>query len=54
MQSEGIPFFGGYVKPLYLNPLYQEKLVFKHHLGKTNYSKGTCPITEDLHKKNLS
>ena len=55
MQSEGIPFFGGYVKPLYLNPLYQEKLAFafKHHLGKTNYSKGICPITEDLHEKKL-
>lgn len=55
MQAEGIPFFGGYVKPLYLNPLYQEKLAFafKHHKGNTNYSRGSCPITEDLFENKL-
>jgi perosamine synthetase len=55
MQAEGIPFFGGYVKPLYLNPLYQEKqaFAFKHHIGTTNYSHGSCPISEDLFENKL-
>jgi perosamine synthetase len=55
MRKEGIPIGGGYVKPLYLNPLYQEKtaFAFKHHQGKTNYEKGSCPISESLYEKQL-
>ena len=55
MRKEGIPFAGGYVKPLYLNPLYQEKtaFAFKHHQGKVNYEKGICPISESLYEKQL-
>jgi len=55
MRAEGIPFFGGYVKPLYLNPLYQEKrgFAFKHYSGTANYSKGICPISESLYEKKL-
>ena len=53
MRAEGIPFFGGYVKPLYLNPLYQEKraFAFRHHQGKANYKKGICPVAESLYAK---
>jgi len=55
LRSEGIPFFGGYVKPLYLNPLYQERraFAFKHYKGNVNYEKGICPNTENLHEKKL-
>ena len=55
MREEGIPFFGGYVKPLYLNPLYQEKraFAFRHHQGKANYKKGICPVAESLYAKHL-
>lgn len=55
LRAEGIPFFGGYVKPLYLNPLYQERraFAFKHYQGNVNYNKGICPNTENLHDKKL-
>lgn len=53
--AEGIPISGGYVKPLYLNPLYTEKraFAFRHYRGKRKYEKGLCPNTEALHEKEL-
>lgn len=55
MRAEGIPFFGGYVRPLYLSPLYTERkaFAFKHYKGNAKYEKGICPITELLHEKEL-
>ena len=55
--SEGVIFFGGYVKPLYLHPLYQKKVAFKHGYPfrapenqciVTNYHQGACPNAEKL------
>lgn len=55
MLAEGIPCYGGYVKPLYLNPLYTERraFAFKHYNGNARYEKGICPITEQLNEKLL-
>jgi len=55
LNAEGIPCFAGYVKPLYLNPLYTEKraFAFKHYTGNVKYQKGICPISESLHEKEL-
>jgi dTDP-4-amino-4,6-dideoxygalactose transaminase len=55
LKAEGIPCSPGYVEPLYLNPLYQEKraFAFKHYTGKANYQKGICPVAENLHEKQL-
>lgn len=55
LNAEGIPVFAGYVKPLYLNPLYQERraFAFKNYHGKVNYSPGICPVTETLYEKEL-
>ena len=55
MNAEGIPTYGGYVKPLYLNPLYLEKraFAFRHYKGSTKYEKGICPTVELLHEKGL-
>lgn len=44
----------GYVKPLYLQPLYQEKIAFGRDgypfsLSEVTYPKGLCPITEEMH-----
>lgn len=57
-ETEGVKIGGGYVKPLYLEPLYQ-KLIgygdkgcpFKCPLykGEVNYNKGVCPVCEDMH-----
>ena len=53
--AEGIPCRSGYVKPLYLNPLYLEKraFAFKHYTGNTTYEKGICPVVETLENKKL-
>ena len=46
----------GYVKPLYLQPLYQERICFGTYpfdRGNRTYTKGDCPICEDLHVNRL-
>lgn len=49
----------GYVKPLYLLPIYQEKIAFGKDgypfnlSNNTNYEKGLCPVTEDMHYNRL-
>jgi perosamine synthetase len=55
LRAEGIPCSSGYVKPLYLNPLYTERraFAFKHYNGKTKYEKGICPVAEILHEKRV-
>ena len=56
-EKEGIPIGCGYVKPLYLIPMFQKKqayntqgFAFKEYI---NYNKGLCPNVEDLHYKEL-
>lgn len=49
---------GGYVKPLYLQPLYQERATHcsfncEKYKGTVDYSKGICPIAEKLHFEEL-
>jgi perosamine synthetase len=53
--AEGIPMSGGYVKPLYLSPLYQEQRAwaFRGYHGAANYKEGTCPVAEQLHSQNV-
>lgn len=55
LAAEGIPFGAGYVRPLYLNPIYHEnKLFIYNYFGKEiNYHKGICPVTERLHEREL-
>lgn len=55
LNAEGIPMWGGYVKPLYLNPLYLERraYAFKHYKGKAVYQKGICPVVESLYENEL-
>lgn len=55
LNAEGIPFGQGYVKPLYLSPIYHESkpFAYKFYQGKASYEKGICPITEQLHEKEL-
>ncbi|WP_239651734.1 DegT/DnrJ/EryC1/StrS family aminotransferase [Neosynechococcus sphagnicola] len=58
LNAEGMSFYQGYVKPLYLQPLYQQKQAFKHGYPftapenqgiQTNYYLGACPNAEILH-----
>ena len=55
------PLTEGYVKPLYMNPVYQQKIAigkkgfpFNFNPGITyEYPKGLCPVTERLYEKEL-
>ena len=51
INAEGIPISGGYVKPLYLSPLYQERRAsaFRGYRGDARYEEGVCPVVERLH-----
>ena len=51
LKAEGIPFAGGYVKPLYYNPIFHENkpFIFKHYKGNATYEPGICPIAEKCH-----
>lgn len=58
VNAEGIIFYQGYTKPLYLQPVYQQKRAFKHGYPfsapenqeiKTNYELGSCPNAEQLY-----
>jgi len=55
LRAEGIPCSPGYVKPLYLNPLYLEKRAFayKHYTGTVTYQKGICPVAESLYENEV-
>ena len=56
---EDTPLIGvGYVKPLYLQPLYQRRASYcsfncEKYKGNVDYSKGICPIVEKLHFEEL-
>jgi perosamine synthetase len=58
---ETTPLAEGYVKPLYLNQIYQKKIAigrkgfpFNYNKGvEYNYSKGICPVVERLYEKEL-
>jgi len=48
----------GYVKPLYLQPMYQERIAFgsagyPFNQSERRYDKGLCPVTEDMHENIL-
>ncbi len=56
--AEGAPFFEGYVKPLYLSPVFQTKTLFRYGYpfkappnseSELRYEKGSCPTAERLH-----
>jgi dTDP-4-amino-4,6-dideoxygalactose transaminase len=56
---EDTPLIGsGYVRPLYLQPLYQQRATHcsfncERYKGSVDYSKGICPNAEKLHFEEL-
>ena len=61
LNAEGMYFIRGY-RPLYHQPLYQTKTLFKHgypwsapenHAIQTNYDIGSCPVAEAMHQRVL-
>lgn len=55
LNAEGIPFGAGYVRPLYLSPLYQDRrhFAFTHYVGTASYERGLCPTAERLYEREL-
>ncbi len=62
VRAEGLPIGAGYVRPIYLEPMYQELLAYGNsgfpfkgpHLNKNiSYPKGTAPVCEKLHFEEL-
>lgn len=53
--AEGVPFFKGYVKPIYLEPIYQKRIAYgadgfpftyPGYKGAVSYEPGICPMVE--------
>ena len=62
VRAEGISINEGYVRPIYLQSIYQKKILYggtgcpytcPHYLGRVSYEKGICPITEKLNEEEL-
>jgi dTDP-4-amino-4,6-dideoxygalactose transaminase len=61
-EAEGVLLGCGYVKPLYLQPLYQQQVAYgndgypfrgPHYDGEVDYRPGLCPVAERMHAKEL-
>ena len=61
-EAEGVKLSYGYVKPLYLQPIFQQKIAYgskgipfvaPYYEGDVNYAKGICPVTERMHEEEL-
>ena len=56
-EKEGVPIGQGYVKPLYLLSIFENKLAYNKKgfafKDTITYKKGLCPNVEDLHNKEL-
>lgn len=58
LSAEGFPTFLGYLKPLYLLPVFQKRIAIGHGgwpftLTQRTYEKGLCPVAERLHEVEL-
>ena len=60
LKAEGVPVFEGYVRPLYLLPIFQKRIAlgaggfpFNLSQSQVSYEKGLCPVTERMHEKEL-
>jgi dTDP-4-amino-4,6-dideoxygalactose transaminase len=58
LKAEGCPVSTGYVKPLYLLPIFQRRIAigsqgYPFNLTERQYINGLCPVTERLHYKEL-
>jgi dTDP-4-amino-4,6-dideoxygalactose transaminase len=61
-EAEGVKLSYGYVKPLYLQPLFQQQIAYgskgfpfrsSEFTSTVDYRKGSCPTTERLHEQEL-
>src|SRR3989344_203857 len=61
-EEEGVLMWEGYVKPIYLMPIFQKQIAFgsrgypfrsEFYTGTPRYEKGMCPVVERLNEKEL-
>ena len=61
-ETEGVKVGAGYVEPLYLEPLFQQKILYgnsgcpwscEKYNGNIKYNKGLCPVAEKMHESVL-
>lgn len=57
-EREGVKVGCGYVKPLYLQPIFQKRIAYgkdgyPFSESKVRYDKGICPVCESLYEKEL-
>jgi len=61
LHAEGIPVSEGYVRPLYLQPMYQKRQAYQHgcpwscghYQGAVSYEAGLCPVAERMQEAEL-
>jgi len=62
VRAEGVPIGAGYVRPIYLEPMYQQLLAYGdngfpfkglHMKKEISYPKGTAPVCERMHYEEL-
>ena len=60
--EEGVLMGGGYVKPIYMLPVFQKQIAFgskgypfrsEYYKGVAHYEQGMCPVVERLHNKEM-
>ena len=60
--EEGVLMGGGYVKPIYLLPVFQKQIAFgtkgypfrsEYYKGVAHYEQGMCPVVERLHDRGM-
>ena len=62
INAEGIPVGGGYVRPIYLEPMYQKRIasgrqgypfIAPVYSGSVDYALGLCQVCERMHEQEL-
>jgi len=58
LAAEGFPHAEGYIRPLYLLPLFQRRIAigargFPFNLSTRTYPKGLCPVAERMHESEV-
>lgn len=63
LDAEGVAVAAGYVRPIYLYPMYEERVakqktgfgagVWHPEPGRQTYARGLCPVTERMHFEEL-
>lgn len=62
VRAEGVPLVEGYVEPIYLEPMYRERIAYgaggypwSHATGAppVSYERGICPVTERMHDREV-